>query len=111
MSINAEQFAQLPPELQQLLLNANTQHPHPHPNGHAAQHTSTQFGATRPSAVEYSDRQKYFMMVLAYAVRAFDYGTVALKYTWLPFCVYIGSSSRFNNQSIDWLAMFRQPKQ
>lgn len=62
---------------------------------------------------EMTASQRRFFTVLAYAVRAIDYGTVALKLLWLPTVIYIGSSSRFGGeQSIDWKAkLFGDPNQ
>lgn len=100
--LTPQEFANLPPELQAMLIQQAQQqegmmhggggYPH-HPSAGGHHHPGQEPHVPREVEEQLVGHQKYMFMAFQYGVKAIDITTVALKWGWLPFVLAAGCSS------------------
>src|ERR1700682_5642337 len=76
-------------------------HPHQRHPGQT-HHRPAEYPHMSPQVEEeLTGHQKYLVMAFQYATKFIDYSTVALRWGWMPFVVFVGSSSVYCGPSIN----------
>lgn len=108
MPITPQEFASLPPELQQMLIQQAQQqegmhgggYPH-HPSAGGHHHPGQEPHVPHEVEEQLVGHQKYMLMAFQYGSKAIDISTVLLRWGWLPLVLTAGCSSWWCGPSIN----------